>query len=170
MAAQVTIRRIGPAEARRLAGLLNRDGALRDDLGFPTDSDITPREVEKKIAEWETVHDSMCFCILEGETAVGMISLSHIDRIRGKAQTGYWIGSRYRNRGICTKAFRLLIQKAREQDIETLSSTIAVSNNASRAIWEREGAMRELKADGRLLYTLNVRELSSAQQPTNRNR
>lgn len=152
----VTIRRIGSGEAGLLARLLNRDGTLRRELGFPPDTGITPGEFEKKIRDWETVQDSVCYCILENEKPVGMISLSHIDLKRARAGAGYWIGSRYRNRGICSAAFRLIMDVARGIGLASLSATVAAGNGASRAIWEREGARGELKADGKMSYTLDL--------------
>lgn len=152
----VTIGRIGTVEARLLARLLNRDGTLRRELGFLPDTGITPGEFGRKVREWETVHDSICFCIQESGRPVGMISLSHIDPKRARARAGYWIGSRYRHRGICTAAFRLLVEEARGMGLASLSATVAAGNMASRAIWEKEGARGELKAEGEMFYTLDL--------------
>jgi ribosomal-protein-serine acetyltransferase len=48
-------------------------------------------------------------CIFRGSTLLGLIALHNIDRQRGSADIDYAMDSRYRNRGIVTRACRALI-------------------------------------------------------------
>ena len=136
----VIIREIKEKESKQLADLLNEDHLLRSYLGFLPDLIITATEVQSKIEEWTKSKSAMCFGIMEEDIIRGMISLSHIKLEKGTGQIGYWMGSDHRNKGICSQAFELVIQKAHELGLHTVSSTISVENRPSRAIWEKHDA------------------------------
>lgn len=151
---EVTIRRIEENESTELACLLDEDQALRSELGFQPGKPISSREVHRKISEWSKANGAICYSILADGITAGMISLSHIDNRSGTAQIGYWIGSRYRNSGICSQAFRLAVGEASSLGIETVSATITGENQASRAIWENEGGRCVPISPGRFRYEL----------------
>lgn len=150
------LKRFEETDTIKLAVLLNEDEALRLDMGFPAGSYITPRDARRKIQKWERAERSVCFSIMEGYSFVGLFSLSHVKGMAGTARVGCWIGSSYRNRGICSEAFGLLLQEARDRGISRLSATIRKDNHYLQAIWDGAGGRSETDSEGRLHYELDI--------------
>ena len=72
-----------------------------------------------------------------GNEFAGMISLSHIDEKLRTARIGYWVGSRFRNKGICSEAFRMILEIARDKGIVEFRSDIDKDNVYSLKVWEK---------------------------------
>lgn len=82
------------------------------------------------------------------EGFVGALSL----RFEGHpfvGDVGYWVGSRYWNRGFGTEANRLLAWLAFEAlDSRALTATVFLGNDASARLLEKVGYVRETSANG----------------------
>lgn len=152
----VEIREIKEKESKQLADLLNEDHLLCLNLGFLPELIITATEVQSKIEEWIKSKSAMCFGIMKEEMYCCIISLSHIELEIGTGQIGYWIGSNYRNKGICSKAFELVIHNAHKLGLHSISSTISEENRSSRAIWEKHLAKAIPISLEKLRYELKI--------------
>lgn len=132
---------LGRSLAARLADILNRDADLPPEFrprpGAPPE---TAESVLSVAERWSEQRDARVFAIvLEGE-AIGSISLSHIDRKRGRARTGYFIAASHQGRGYGTAALRRLLELAREEGISAVSASLPAGPSASRRIWAKCGA------------------------------
>ena len=84
------------------------------------------------------------FAILVDEQPVGSIGLRMVDPVNGVAETGYWVRSEARGRGVASRALRLLARWAlREWPIERLQLRAATVNPASQRVAEKAGFTRE---------------------------
>lgn len=61
-----------------------------------------------------------------------MISLSHQNSKKETAQVGYWISSKYWDKGCMSQAFEQILHYARIKKIEYLSATIDKENIQSK--------------------------------------
>jgi ribosomal-protein-alanine N-acetyltransferase len=140
MMCSVYIREPTQEDSRRLASLLCEDGILRRDLGMAREDRPTGEAFDRHIRDWCRSRNAITYAIVLGDgTAIGTISLSHIDREDHSARIGYWIGSSYRNRGYGTKAFERVMAEAFSQDILRVRASIERDNLPSRRIWEAHG-------------------------------
>ena len=69
----------------------------------------------------------------------GSIDLHDVERARGFARIGYWLGAAYQGRGVMTQAVRALARHAFDGGITRLEIVAAAANAASRAVAERAG-------------------------------
>ncbi|MBN2857954.1 MAG: GNAT family N-acetyltransferase, partial [Candidatus Delongbacteria bacterium] len=89
------------------------------------------------VSDWCRKTNSEQFEIRFGNEFAGMISLSHIDMEKKSARVGYWVGSEYRKRGICSKAFELILNEAEIKGIKEVRSNIDKNNEYSLKIWDK---------------------------------
>lgn len=66
-----------------------------------------------------------------------MISLSHQNLKKKTAQVGYWISSKYWDKGCISQAFKEILHYARIKKFEYLSATIDKENIPFKKIWEK---------------------------------
>jgi len=153
----VRIRRFVPADApllyeavRESIAHVNRwmlwcrpDYSLADSLRF----------IEQDAAAWDNevrhsfvIHDS-----LRG-TFLGSVGLSAIDKLHQFANLGYWVRTRWTNRGVASAAVTLAAQFAfRELGMQRLELLVPVENVASLHVAKKVGAKHEGILRNRLL-------------------
>jgi ribosomal-protein-serine acetyltransferase len=70
----------------------------------------------------------------------GAVDLHDVDRERGVARIGYWLGEAFGGRGVMTRAVRALTAHAHgEEGLRRVEIVAAEENRASRAVAERAG-------------------------------
>lgn len=108
-------------------------------------------------SEWCKKRNAILFAILLDNVPIGSISICDIDFKSRAAKTGYWIESAQWGKGYMTKAFALVITKAKEMEIKTLTCSIRKDNPASISLWQKYGASITEK-DDRIFPLLNIDE------------
>ena len=84
------------------------------------------------------------FAIVVADRPAGSISVRMVDPLQGVAETGYWVASAARGRGVASTALRLLSRWAFESSpIERLQLRAATENPASQRVAEKAGFTRE---------------------------
>lgn len=151
----VLIRKATVEDAIDLSQLLNEDALLRHDLNASGTS-ARPLEFFEQLTEWCRDEDAETCVIVAHDRAVGAITLSHIDPASGTAQIGYWVGSRHRRRGYCTRALQLMLEQARRQGITVIRATVDADNIAGRRVLERAGAATHPTSDGKVFCELRL--------------
>ena len=126
--------------------ILNTDSELAKSLCNNTNT-ISHSEFIKFNNDWIEKNDAVMFSILVDDRAIGIISLSKINHDEGSANIGYWIGSKYWNKGYTTEAFMQVLEYARNKQIKTVSSSIEKDNTASLSIWKKFNASMEDQGD-----------------------
>ncbi len=122
--------------AADMVEMFRTDEVLRRELGLE-DKVFSAEEEYKFVSDWCKKTNSVQFAIRYGNEFAGMISLSHIDEKLRTARIGYWVGSRFRNKGICSEAFRLILDIARDKGIVEVRSYIEKENEYSLSIWRK---------------------------------
>jgi ribosomal-protein-alanine N-acetyltransferase len=140
----VTIRRFKPGDKCRMAELAN-NRRIADNLrdAFPHPYSITDAEGFIKICL--KMSPSQVFAIeFEGDY-VGNIGLQRQDDVyRKTAELGYFLGEPYWNRGITTRAVKLICEYGfRELDIIKIFSGVFEYNLPSQRVLEKCGFVRE---------------------------
>lgn len=80
------------------------------------------------------------FVMVEDDEVVGHISLKHVDRERGEAEVGYWVGRPYWGRGYASEALRLVLDVAfGEVGLERVYAHVLTHNPASGRVLEKLG-------------------------------
>lgn len=139
MTSSISLMSVDADIARELAGILNHDVMLRNELGIPkTEQMQSPKEFLKTTLEWQHRTRSQSYAILLDDKAIGLISLSHMDGTT--ARIGYWLSSSYWNKGYMTQAFSMVLEQAGKSGLKTIKATIDPKNTASIKIWEKWGA------------------------------
>ena len=82
--------------------------------------------------------------IYEGKIVgcVGFLFYPNFNHDWGKdsVELGYWVGEEYQNRGICTKASKILIQRAfKDLNIKAIYATYYIDNLKSKRVLEKLG-------------------------------
>lgn len=134
----------------QLAALINTDEglpqAVRRAEGEPFLSDS---EFLTFTQSWCREKAAVSFAIIDGtDTAVGLITLSHINKVVGHARTGIILSSRHAGRGIGAIAFSQLLSFARNQGVKCVGGDIPEAQSAPPAIWTSVGAVVRLDEDG----------------------
>lgn len=160
---EITIREPGQTEAEQLAAMMCNDEVLRVELGFAAGDLLTAEDVLREIVEWCLPRRASTYAVLADKAAIGTIGLSHRSPDGLSAQIGYWIGSRYRCLGYCTKAFAAILDQAASEGIVFVSATIAFDNIPSRRIRERQGAVASEISPGQLQYKFRIERPSAGQ-------
>ena len=136
MPKSISIKPFTYESANELVKMFTDDEILRKELGLEA-KEFSADEEYEFITNWSKKTNSEQYEIRYGEILAGMISLSHIDDEKKSARIGYWVGSEFRNRGICKAAFGLLVSDAKERYFKILESDIDKSNVYSLKIWEK---------------------------------
>jgi RimJ/RimL family protein N-acetyltransferase len=95
--------------------------------------------------------------ILDGESeeVLGGASIGHYDKMRQRAEVGYWLLEASRGRGVATRVARALALHALANGVERVEAVVRTDNIASQRVLERAGFTREgilrslLRHDGR---------------------
>ncbi len=122
--------------AHDMVRLFSSDNIVRKELGLEM-KEFSPEEEYKFVSDWCAKTNSEQYVIRYGNEFAGMISLSHIDKESGTARVGYWIGSKFRNKGVCSEAFRLVLKLAKNEGIKEVRSDIDKDNLYSLRIWQK---------------------------------
>ena len=154
----VTIRELTHDDGTALAEMLNDDVVLRANLGIRTDDRANADGVIRDVGEWCRSRKGVSYAVLAGDVTVGMMSLSRINPESGTGRIGYWVGSDYRQRGYCARAFELVLQEARRRGLHTVSASVVNDNTASRRVWERAGGTGTPVSLARIRYELQIEE------------
>lgn len=120
--------------------LLNNDSQLRLWLCSHYANSISEQDFFADIKKWLQKQNTDTYAIALDKKAIETISLSHQDIVQRTAQIGYWIGSKYWNKGYATEAFRNILLSAKQKRFEYVFSTIDKNNIASR-LWEKHHAI-----------------------------
>jgi [ribosomal protein S5]-alanine N-acetyltransferase len=155
--ASLTVREPTLSDAADLAALLCTDTGLREELGFAPDDRPSAAEILQHFQEWSLPRRATVHAIVVDDAAIGTITLGHRSPDGLTARIGYWIGTKHRRKGYCSRAFDAVVQLAAAEGIRSVSSSIETENIASRKIWERAGATGTPVSPGRLRYDLAVR-------------
>ena len=95
------------------------------------------------------------------EGFVGMSGLHHVDRDRGEAELGFWIGRPYWGRGLASAAAALAVRLAfTDLAFQTLVAHALADNVGSRRVLERAGFRLERYDRHRLPKWESERELA----------
>jgi len=139
----------------QLIWFLNNDERLAKYMGLDNLVKVTEKEFLEKNEKWVTEKHTDMFAIVLGEKAIGMISLSHQDEVNRTAQIGYWMGSAYWNKGYGSKAFKLILDHAKEREFKYVSSTMRKGDIATKKLWDKCGVQTEFK-NGNYVCTINI--------------
>lgn len=141
--------------AVQIIGFLNEDKHLAQYLGMIQSVTISEQEFVATNIKWANDQKADIFAIVLGKKAIGMISLSHQNLLQHTARIGYWLGSIYWHKGYASKAFHLILEKAKEREFEAVSSMIKKENIASKKIWDKYGA-QTIDKDNKYLCTITL--------------
>ena len=137
--------------AEDMVRLLGTDEIVRKELGIDK-SEFSAAEEFEFVQEWCKKKNSESFEIRCDNEFAGLISLSHIDLVNKSARVGYLVGSRFRNKGIASKAFEALLKIAKSKGIFEVQSDIDKDNEYSLRIWDKYDPVIEEKDEK--LYTI----------------
>ncbi|MBI3462334.1 MAG: GNAT family N-acetyltransferase [Planctomycetes bacterium] len=108
--------------------------------------------VQSRQAAWER-DEEYSFVIADCQTDrfVGGCGLNQIDRLRLRANLGYWVRTSETGRGVATAATRLLARFGFEElGLQRIEIVAAVDNHGSQRVAMKAGATRECVARNRL--------------------
>ncbi|MBF0354997.1 MAG: GNAT family N-acetyltransferase [Alphaproteobacteria bacterium] len=126
----------------QLAAILNWDEGLPPSVkGSGTAPPLSAADFLSYTQSWCREKSAQSFAIVDdSDSAIGLISLSHIDREQGTARTGMFLSSRHEGLGIPGAAFALLLKLARMLGIRQVSGAIPEIEDMAQEIWEGCGA------------------------------
>lgn len=136
--------------AKELAFMLTYDEKLKNALNITNGT--TKEGFYQYTTKWQEKTNSNTFTIIFDDKPIGIISLSHLKGI--SARIGYWIASDYWNLGLCTTAFKKVIQYAKEYPLQSVSCTLNKNNVASIKIWEHYNSEFNLVGEN---YKVNLK-------------
>jgi ribosomal-protein-serine acetyltransferase len=108
--------------------------------------------VESRAGAWER-DEEYTFVIADCRTGrfLGSCGLNQIDRLRLRANLGYWVRTSQTGRGIATAATQLLAGFGFEElGLQRIEIIAAVGNHASQRVAAKAGATRECVARNRM--------------------
>ncbi len=109
----------------------------------PYPADGAARFVEDVVLPGRAAGTQYAFVIEEEGDVVGHISLLHVDRERGEAEVGYWVGRPFWGRGYATAALRLALAFAFEDlGLGTVYAHVLAHNPGSARVLEKGGFRR----------------------------
>ena len=85
------------------------------------------------------------YAIIYEDKIVGCVGLlfypnCHQDWGKDAVELGYWIGEEYQNRGICTKASKILVKRAfKDLNVKAIYATYYIDNIKSKRVLEKLG-------------------------------
>ena len=140
----ITLVPTGPehvAAIQRLAG--HPDIAATTLIPHPYPEDGAARLVREIVQPGRAAGTLYGFAIVADGEVVGHITLKHVDRARGDAELGYWIGRPYWGRGYASEAARLALDVAfGELGLEEVYAHVLAHNPASARVLEKAGFER----------------------------
>lgn len=122
--------------AEDMVSLFSTDEIVRSEFGLDK-TEFSAAEEFEFVQNWCKKKSSESFDIRFENEFAGMISLSHIDLENKKTGVGYWVGSKFRGKGIGKKAFELILDIAKSKGLEILQSDIDRNNLFSLKIWQK---------------------------------
>jgi len=128
-----------------LVDILNNDIKLIDRLGI--NKPMSDSEFVSKNKQWMSDNHAEIFAITLDNEAIGLISLSKIDHENQTARIGFWITSKYWNKGYTSAAFSKILSLSKKQNIKEAFCSIPKDNKESQAIWRKFGAKFEERQD-----------------------
>jgi len=153
---KISIRTPTVQDGEALANILCTDVVLCRELGAPTEDTLSSTDVLDGIDQWCNKTNSISMAIILHDTAIGMISLSHVNEGERSARIGYWLSSLYWRRGYVSEAFALTLLLALRMKLAKISSNILKKNIASLRIWARYGATVSEKSPGKVVCTIDL--------------
>jgi RimJ/RimL family protein N-acetyltransferase len=101
-------------------------------------------KVKKNISHQLNIKNYIEFAILMDNKFVGTICLEKIDNVNKKASIGYWVAKSYRNRGIATKAVKLVVSFGfNKLKLKRVYAKVNEDNAQSRRVLENAGFEKE---------------------------
>ena len=140
----------------QLIWFLNYDEGLTEALGSNNSVKISKQNFMETNKKWAAARCADLFAIVLEEKAIGMISLSHQDIVNHTARIGYWLGSKYWNKGYASKAFQLILDLAKRKGLQYVCSTVKEVDVASRKIWAGYGAQRVF-GEEKYFFTIEIK-------------
>jgi ribosomal-protein-alanine N-acetyltransferase len=116
------------AHSADLSSILVKDITLRNSLG--TSFNGIAADFHLGILSWISKTNSTSYAILLNGFAIGLISLSHVDLTKRVARIGYWLASKYWNRGFMTTALEQVLQYAERSNILSVSASVGIGTIA----------------------------------------
>lgn len=105
---------------------------------YPEDGAI--RFIEDLVLPERAAGRLYAFVMLDAGEVVGHISLKDVDRERGEAEVGYWVGRPYWGRGYASAAVREIVTFAFEElGLRRLYAHVLAHNPASGRVLEKAG-------------------------------
>ena len=137
---EIGFRPLNTKYSRQLAEILNSDVLLGKSLGADSRETQSPEGFLDATNKWAKRNNSETFAIVlkKDDRAIGLISLSH--QTATSARIGYWLGSRYWDKGHATEVFGQILAYATNKDLKQVRAAIAKTNIPSMKIWEKFGA------------------------------
>ncbi len=84
------------------------------------------------------------FLILYENHIAGVIGLSDIDYENSRSHVGYWIGKKYREKGIATDSLKLILAFSRETlKLHSLYTLVLTDNRASVKVLSKNGFSKD---------------------------
>ncbi|MFC1451827.1 GNAT family N-acetyltransferase [Verrucomicrobiota bacterium] len=151
-----TLRKVTHDDAAQLAAMLRADTQLRGDLSIPNDARPTVADVLTKVQSWETKTNGETYTIVADVGPIGIISVHPSSEDSTLGKVGYWVGSKYRDRGYCTDALRQLAAVAANHHMTSVSGAVTDTNIASCRVWQKLNAHSETIEEGKQRFTLPV--------------
>jgi len=129
---------------QNLVDILNNDKKLIKKLGDDKKILSCVMFIEYN-RQWSKKNKAQIFAIIMNYNAIGLISLSRINKIKKTAKIGYWIASKYWNKGYTSDAFKQILSFAKDNNIKLVSCSIPKENITSWVIWRKFNANFEKK-------------------------
>lgn len=109
-------------------------------IPHPYPDDGAVRFIEDIAGPKRAAGTQYAFVMLDDGGLVGHISLKNVDRERGEAEVGYWVGRPYWGRGYASEAVRLVVAFAFEElGLRRLYAHVLAHNPASARVLEKIG-------------------------------
>lgn len=134
------IKKVDVSLLAELVSILNEDRELLVFLSCDVIKNISVEDFISQNKKWSDENQAELFAVMLEERAIGMISLSHIDKNNKRAQIGYWLASAYWNQGYASQAFSQVLVMAKNKGLESVSGSVPMDNIASQVIWKKFGA------------------------------
>lgn len=140
------LKRLENKYIKNLVDILNNDRKLIKKLGGGKKLLSCAKFIADN-KQWSEKNKAQIFAVIMDCNAIGLISLSRINKITQTAKIGYWITSKYWNKGYASEAFEQILNLAKKNNIKLVSCSIPKGNIESKAIWQKFNAKFKDKED-----------------------
>jgi RimJ/RimL family protein N-acetyltransferase len=140
----------------KIAKLISTDLILQKEFNFSKETIPSGKKVKLDFQNWCNSHSAKMFCIYKLDIFMGVVSLSRIDIDKHSARLGFWLGSKFRQKGYGSKAFKLILSMASNLEINQLNGCVQSSNIPSCRLWEKYGAKIVVEKDENFEYMLRL--------------